>query len=445
MVGEVVFHLGDCKTGTTSIQRTFSAGGVRPASGGPSLYYPPGVNHIPLASSLTRTHEMPHADRRFERMSALLAQSRADIAVISAETFEFVDPEILARRIERHFKPWKGRIRFISYVRPHAERLVSGFAERTKQGNHLGSLEEFFETYLERGTFHYAPRVARWRAAFGAAHEVRPMLRSQLKDGDVVADFVDYVLRGAAAEIRLVPANESLTTADLAALRALHRGLAHHARGRIRDTRITFGWNLAGLLSDLPRPEGAEKPQLDRALAERVVQAYAADAAEMDRLYFEGTPLSDALAAAPGRARANRSRSRRRPSSIPPRCGCCRAPRPCWRGCSTTPRRCSARRCGPRRPTGPAVRSGRRSARPGRGTRTGQGTGQRTGHGAGHRMGRGMGRGASCRRRRAWRGASAGACRPGSGSGSARWPAACSAEPEASAGRPTCAAPVGME
>ncbi|WP_432257143.1 hypothetical protein [Limimaricola sp. AA108-03] len=307
MVGEIVFHLGDCKTGTTSIQRTLASASV--ASPHRTLIYPAQANHIPLASSLHRSQEAKFADKRFAELARKLKKSRADTAVVSAEAFEFVDPRALDKMIDRHLSPWKGRMRFISYVRPHADRLVSAFAERTKQGGHIGDMDTLFERFLEKKFLHFAPRFQSWRDTFGEAYTLRPMVRSRLRDGDVVTDFLDFVFEGQDFTFDPVPlANESLTLSDLAALRKIHTVLREETKSNlaIRNARHTFGWNMAILLSALPRPENAEKPRLHADLAHRVVEAYCEDAAIVDRDFFgqdsASGPLSRALASAPARA-----------------------------------------------------------------------------------------------------------------------------------------------
>lgn len=307
MVGEIVFHLGDCKTGTTSIQRTLAAGKV--TSAGRSVIYPTRSHHIPLASTLNRAAEAKFADKRFSDLAQKLQRSNADTAIVSAETFEFVDPRKLEQMIDRHLAPWKGKMRFISYVRPHADRMVSGFAERTKQGWHTGSMDDLADRFDKKGLLHFAPRFQRWRDTFGEAHSVRPMVRSLLRDGDVVNDFLHFVFEGESFSYEPVPvANESLTLSDLAALRRMHGVLERRAgsAAAVQAARRTFGWNLAILLSDLPKPEDAGKPRLHEALAHRLIETYREDAETVDRAFlgFEpGTgPLSKALHDAPARA-----------------------------------------------------------------------------------------------------------------------------------------------
>ncbi|WP_334065017.1 hypothetical protein [Limimaricola cinnabarinus] len=309
MVGEIVFHLGDCKTGTTSIQRTLALGSV--VSPHRSLIYPTQANHIPLASSLHRSQEAKFAEKRFADLARKLKKSDADTAIISAEAFEFVDPRALKKMIDSHLSPWKGRMRFISYVRPHADRLVSAFAERTKQGGHIGDMDALFDRFLEKKFLHFAPRFHSWRETFGEAYTLRPMVRSMLREGDVVTDFLDFVFEGQEFSFDPVPlANESLTLSDLAALRKIHEVLRQETDSNlaVRKARHTFGWNMAILLSALPRPKVADKPKLHADLARRVVETYREDAAIIDRDFFgldaASGPMSQALVAAPARAAA---------------------------------------------------------------------------------------------------------------------------------------------
>ena len=301
MVEEIVFHLGDTKTGSTSIQQALAR---RAWEGGRPVYYKVKGNHLPLAHALNRPEEQGMIDVRWGRIARELRQAPEAVGVISAEVFENSDPDLFARTVERHMAPWKGRIRLISYVRPHAEQLVSSFAERSKMGLTQKSMAEVHERMVRTGLLMYAPRFARWRAIWGDAHEVRPMIRSELQGQDVVVDFFGWLFRGQEVALKgPISANESLSLPELAALRHLHRQIRKAGAPSV-DLHKTFGWTLAERLAALPRHSAPAKLRIDRALAETVAQTYREDAAEMDRTFFagRGTPLSDALAAAPAKA-----------------------------------------------------------------------------------------------------------------------------------------------
>ena len=73
MVEEIVFHLGDCKTGTTSIQAVLARGAwTLDGQAGRGIVYPAQVNHIPLASRFgcpLRSHLKPSGFPASERLS----------------------------------------------------------------------------------------------------------------------------------------------------------------------------------------------------------------------------------------------------------------------------------------------------------------------------------------------------------------------------------------
>lgn len=140
MVKSIVFHLGGPKTGSTSIQETLAAGNWDCKD--VSLLYPANVHHIALAKTLRPNAPNEVRDKQFKKIAARIETSNKDIAVISAEYFERADPVALKAAVEKYMPQYAKTARYISYVRPHADRLVSAFAERVKAGTHHGTLEE---------------------------------------------------------------------------------------------------------------------------------------------------------------------------------------------------------------------------------------------------------------------------------------------------------------
>ena len=90
MIEEIVFHLGDCKTGTTSVQSVLASGAWESEAG--QIAYPAKFNHMALARTLSVASEKQFQIKRFEKLRQALDNSDARYAVISAEHFEFVDP-----------------------------------------------------------------------------------------------------------------------------------------------------------------------------------------------------------------------------------------------------------------------------------------------------------------------------------------------------------------
>lgn len=299
MVGEIVFHLGDCKTGTTSIQGMLATGECASLQGG--ICYPTRFNHMPLARSLSVRQEMGHQEARFVKLRTAFDRSAAAFGVVSAEHFEFIDPQLLYDAIQKYLPGYEGRIRLVAYVRPHADRFLSTFAERCKKGLYDKSLDLFHANMLKQGGLVYTPRFEKWRALFGEAFSLRPFLRDRLYLNDVVQDFFSYLFDSEAFELpRPADRNESLSVEDIAMMRALHRRIRNQAQGPI-DAQQAFGWYMSNFLGASSDPRGT-KPQLHRALAEKIAEAYRADAAALDAAFFDGQPMSEALAAAPKKA-----------------------------------------------------------------------------------------------------------------------------------------------
>lgn len=297
---KLVFHLGDYKTGSTAIQTTLAAHTYEcPVS----VFYPwpQRVNHMDLAKTFYEKASIPHRAARFSALKAEIEKVDAQYTIISAEQFETVDPGGLKQAIEAYLPGYLEHTRFIAYVRPHADRVISGFSENVKMGNLLDSLETFHERTLKTGRFKYFQRFSRWRDTFGDAFELRPLIRETLLKGDVVADFMDFALQGADFKVTGAPdKNESLCLEDWLIVRHLQEKL-NAKRGLDPLVRMLIGRTLGRRFS-MKLPEKMTKLRLHRSLADRIAADYMDDAEKLDAEFFAGTPISTALAEAPGKA-----------------------------------------------------------------------------------------------------------------------------------------------
>lgn len=307
----LLIHVGDCKAGSTSIQRMLQSGAWRAPdeaarTGGPRpLRYATtgrdaGLNHHALANALFVERAMPRRAQLYGALAEEFAEMENPALTISSERFEFAPPAALAESLDRRFPGVE--IALIAYVRPHAERLVSGYAQQVKQGLFAGDLEAFHEATRAQGRFLYAPRLKAWREAFGDRLTLRPMMRDRLAGGCVVRDFLDWALGDGAVPTREIAANPSPGVEDLSLLRDLH--------ARLGDRAGRAAARLAESMEATPRAE-ATRLALHAGLAERVAEAYAQDAAETDAILGGGDALSTALAAAPERPSSARSTCRR--------------------------------------------------------------------------------------------------------------------------------------
>lgn len=294
MVRELVFHIGDHKTGSTSIQQALVQGAVR--CDHTSIAYPVGktrLNHKVAADSLFRKDMAKRKRRAFKTLQKRMAAAEADIGIVSAESFETVKPVALQKAIANFLPEHAETARVIAYVRPHAERILSSYTQVLKLGNFTGTLEEFARHSERVGRYVYTPRFEGWRDTFGDRFELRPMIRDRLYQGDVVKDFLSYVLRSEDFTLaEVVGANESLSINDVVMLRAFHR-MPKTGQRKV-DVRGKAGWHFARVLADLPNAN-TTRLGLHKSLMDEIEAAYRADAEALDAAFFDGTPMADAL------------------------------------------------------------------------------------------------------------------------------------------------------
>lgn len=297
MIRDLVFHLGDRKTGSTSIQKTLTDGLWDAPDR--ALFYTAQGHNGPLAQALASMGNADAVMRRFKGLSQRLdavasdADVAPDVAVVSSETFEDVSPKALKLALEAYMPDYVDHVRLIAYVRPHAGRLLSGYSEQIKRGQSLASLEEFFAEGVALDRFAVFERFANWRAVFGDAFTLRPMIRSGLYNGCVVQDFLSYALNSTDFTLSWDPdANPSLSLQDIEVLRGLHSRLD---AGHVSPAQASFlGAELGKQLAEHPDPAGS-RLTLPAALADQLIAQCEKDAADLDQMFFEGTPMGDAL------------------------------------------------------------------------------------------------------------------------------------------------------
>ena len=131
----LVFHIGDHKTGSTSIQNAFALDKV--TLSGKTLFYPGRQAHNYLGSAFN-AYSRPKPKAAHEKavkpittIARRLRNSDADICLISAEAFERIDPQVFHDIITKYFADITDDIRVVAYVRPHgAHRQLIALAQR---------------------------------------------------------------------------------------------------------------------------------------------------------------------------------------------------------------------------------------------------------------------------------------------------------------------------
>lgn len=125
----LVFHIGDHKTGSTSIQYAFARGAI--TLKGRKVLYPARLGHNYLREHVRAldpgapAKKITAANEAFSKLAEHIRRSDADLILLSGEEFDSVPAEQLRRITDTWFADVVDDIRIVSYVRPHAPRLVS--------------------------------------------------------------------------------------------------------------------------------------------------------------------------------------------------------------------------------------------------------------------------------------------------------------------------------
>jgi hypothetical protein len=294
MIKNLIIHIGDRKTGSTSIQAALANNSLTCSSA--SIVYPVNqskINHISLARAIGRRGS--GCVQRGQALRKRLQTSNADYAVISSEDFEEVQPEYLNQFINTFLPEFRDSMRIIGYIRPHAERIVSSFCERSKIGAQASSLPDLHLRFLRSGLLQYAPRMQAWREVFGERVLFKPFIPTLLNGQDVVLDFYNFMLGGMDFQINAPKhLNESLFLEDIVILREAHACLRKIFGDTIKQSTLNaFGRRMAYVLSS-SRASGT-KVSLHRKLFEDIIQIYRNDAETIDRQFFSESPMLNAL------------------------------------------------------------------------------------------------------------------------------------------------------
>jgi len=285
----LVVHIGDHKTGSTSIQYAFAKGQI--LLDDTPVCYPTDLNHTYL-----RKHLPPQAQpvdpqtsqKVIHRLARKIRESGASASLISAEALESANPVALREMLDTYFSETAQEIRVVAYVRPHAPRFLSSFTELTKIGVFSGNLDAYLSHLESKRRKLYHPRFSAWQAAFGDRFILRPMIRDMLLSNSVLHDFVHHAfgpearITGAAA-----PSNESLCLEDLMRLKVLQARMGQQPQ----KLRHALGWEFSRLLATLPAPETRTRLHLHQSLATRLKEVYLEDARALDRDFFDNKPL----------------------------------------------------------------------------------------------------------------------------------------------------------
>lgn len=205
---ELILHIGQSKTGTSSIQRVLGARRAELAALGVCYPASPGwANHGMLPASLVAPEALGHFNpalwdgmgaearlARFRREFAAEMGSLPDntrLVILSAEQCSgLLSTRDSIARLRDLVAPFAGRIRVVIYLRRQDAHFASGYTQalRVAQMSPPG-LPPYGPDRLPH--YDYAALLDNWAAIFGdAAIEPRIFERASMVNGDAVDDFL---------------------------------------------------------------------------------------------------------------------------------------------------------------------------------------------------------------------------------------------------------------
>ena len=291
MIENLVFHIGDPKNGSSSIQTAMQMGACHPE--GLRIVSQPELNASAMANALNPNRLKPGRRERqrreeFGRKAEWVWNQDADLGIISAEFFSAASPKALREALAEFMPDHAETARMVAYVRPHGSRALSGYAQGVKSGARVDNMDMAMEELISRKILYYTPRFRRWRRVFGDRFILRPFLRSEMQGGDVVRDFFHTALEGAPFALDPLPSsNETLSLEEVAAMRRIQGQMI--AAEVPEFIRLSLGGAIGRALAARPR-RFRTKLVLDRANAERLRAIFVEDAQALDRAFF-GRPL----------------------------------------------------------------------------------------------------------------------------------------------------------
>ncbi len=297
MCARLLIHVGDYKTGSTSIQTCLSEGLWRCETH--SLAYPcANPHHMVLAKAMRLRKPDPARDDLFRQTAQAVRNADADTVVLSAEHFQGVRPARLLKWVETYLPEMADDMCVLAYVRPHAEFTLSLYAERVKLGATTDPIDTYLPRFLENDRIRFAPRFMRWRRVFGDRFILRPVVAPLLAGGDALNDFLNIALEGHAFDLNQghLRSNPSLSAEDLWFMRHVHARISELRPDLDKADRRRFGNALYSVLSD-KGPSGTPLGLTSDQIA-LVQDSCNEDARAMDRAFFPEGALAPALAEA---------------------------------------------------------------------------------------------------------------------------------------------------
>ncbi|MEQ8653064.1 MAG: hypothetical protein RIC87_11430 [Kiloniellales bacterium] len=187
MVKSLIVHVGDAKTGSTTLQDVLFNTLYKCQD--LSIIYTKKKNMNKLGHHLVQ-QSLYSDDRIVEEWRATgdyFNRRDSDVGVISGESLSPVDPGRLKSILYRLFDINKKSLKIVCYIRPHCDALISRYSQHIKTGQFTGSISQYYDISKQR--LRYEARLQQWKSTFGDSFSVYMFERGALFDEDIVKDF----------------------------------------------------------------------------------------------------------------------------------------------------------------------------------------------------------------------------------------------------------------
>jgi hypothetical protein len=241
---KIVVHIGPPKTGSTSIQKSFSASGKQLKR--KNIYYYDRAQPMPMALSMLFLSDVrrPHqklvakvgsaenvaswSENCWQEFERDIDESRPELTVISSERFAAIqNVDGFIGRLRQRFDD----IYVAAYIRDPVDLYVSVTQQKIRGGNPLCNLDtpQSFKNNSREALERYSNVVGADKMI------VRNFDRKNLVDGDVVADFLDQLARiGPNCPIKSLRAQESIPAAAVAWLLVTNDLVFHRMEKKLK-------------------------------------------------------------------------------------------------------------------------------------------------------------------------------------------------------------------
>lgn len=293
----LVLHIGDHKTGSSSLQRSLAHGLLKDRLLYPECGRANGAGHSNLAWQIGRDKRFKKARGGWSDLATEIAASDADLVVLSSEAFEFKSAEMVTDAIWKHLSNHIHDVQIIGYFRPHGARILSSYGERVKRGIGPFSLDQWIADAQSGTQFDYSNRLKNWQHAAAelsasnlpARMCARIFTPACLYNGNSLHDFVTQILPDLPADQIFIDvdkfANPSPSDAALRVIELLGEAISRQsgdiaARNLVPRVAKTIMQRLDNI--------EFKRRRLSLQQAQSIKHRFADDAAAFDRLLPHG-------------------------------------------------------------------------------------------------------------------------------------------------------------